>query len=273
MSQMPCVLTIAASDSSGAAGVQADLKTYEARGVFGTSALTAITAQNSRRISGVQFVEPSFVAAQIEAVLADSPIRAIKTGLLFRAEIIQAVAHAIRETPAVKIIDPVLVAGDGRRLVDDAALDAYRRALFPMALIITPNLDEATILSGSAVDSPEAMRAAAQQLVEWGPRFVLVKGGHLDGGTTEILDVLYDGQRREFHEFRAERLPIDNPRGAGCSFASCVAAEVAKGRDVPTAVGIAKRYVSAALLAASDWHIGQGRAALYHGVGRAPLFD
>ncbi len=268
---IPRVLSVAASDSSGAAGVQADLKTFEARQVYGLSALTAITAQDSTGVKAIKLLEPEFVAQQISAVLADIGADAIKTGLLLRAEIIEAVAGAVSRTPSL-IVDPVLVAGDGRRMVDDAAISAYKSHLFPRALLITPNLDEAEILSGNRVDTPESMRTAARRLADLGSHYVLVKGGHLHDGA-EMIDILYDADTGAFHEYRAERLQLHNARGTGCTFASCVAAEVAKGCDVPTAVGIAKQYVTTALKAAVDWRLGQGRGTIFHSVGRPPLFS
>ncbi len=266
---IPHALAIAASDSSGAAGMQADLKTFEARQVYGLSALTAITAQDSGAISAVSVLSANLVAQQIRVVLADVGADAVKTGLLFRAEIVYAVAESLGSAPDRLVVDPVLVAGDGRRLVDEATIAAYRAALFPRALLITPNLDEARILTGRPVDSLDSMRAAAKLLCEMGPRYVLVKGGHLD--TDDIVDVLCDGQA--FHEYRAERLPVANARGTGCTFAACITAEIAKGRAIPAAAGIAKRYVTAALAAAAGWHMGRGRGTLFHSVGRPPLFD
>lgn len=268
---IPRVLTIAASDSSGAAGVQADLKTFEARQVYGLSALTAITAQDSLAIHAVKLLDPGFVAQQIAAVLGDIGAQAVKTGLLLRAAIIEAVARALAEAPNpvdALVVDPVLVAGDGRPLVDDAGIAAYRAQLFPRALLITPNLDEARILTGRRVDDPPSMREAARALHAGGPRYVLVKGGHLPE-LAEIVDVLYDGEA--FYEYRVPRLPVANARGAGCTFASCVAAEVAKGHTVPEAVQIAKRYVTAALEAAAGWTLGRGRGTLFHAVGRPPV--
>lgn len=266
----PIALAIAASDSSGAAGVQADLKTFEARQVYGLSALTAITAQDSRGIQAVQILEPAFVAQQIRAVLNDIGAGAIKTGLLLRAPIIEAVYESLSGQDIPLVVDPVLVAGDGRLLVDAATIEAYQTLLFPRATLITPNLDEARILTGLTVDSPETMRDAARKLVDGGACCVLVKGGHLPHNG-DIVDVLYDG--KDFHEFRAERLPLANARGTGCTFASCVAAEIAKGKTVLSAVGIAKRYVTAALAAAADWQVGHGRGTMFHSVGRAPLFE
>lgn len=270
---IPRVLTIAASDSSGAAGLQADLKTFEARQVYGMSAVTAITAQDSTHIEAVQILDATFVASQIKVVLADMGTDAVKTGLLFNASIVEAVSSSMTNSEAAVqalVVDPVLVAGDGRRLVSEETITAYKQRLFPHALLITPNIDEAEILTGLNVKDADSMCRAAQRLHLMGPRYVLIKGGHLDG-TGDILDVLYDGS--QFHEYHGPRLPIRNARGAGCTFASCVAAEVAKGHDIPVAVGIARRYVTEALRAASEWQLGQGRGTLFHGTGRAPLFE
>ena len=270
---IPRVLTIAASDSSGAAGLQADLKTFEARQVYGLTAVTAITAQDSKHIEHVQVLDPEFVAQQITVVLNDVRVEAIKTGLLFRADIIGAMLAAIKgakSSPDKLIVDPVLVAGDGRCLVDDATIAAYIADLFPHAWVITPNLYEAAILTDIKIDGIDDMYEAAQILHGMGPAYVVVKGGHLGRGD-KMFDILYDGDT--FREYRSVRLPIRNPRGAGCTFASCIAAEVAKGRDVPTAVDITKRYVTMALTAAAGWKVGRARGLLFHSAGRPPLYD
>jgi hydroxymethylpyrimidine/phosphomethylpyrimidine kinase len=270
---IPRVLSVAASDSSGAAGMQADLKTFEARQVYGLSAVTAITAQDSMRIAALQIMKANLVAEQITAVLTDIGADAIKTGLLLKAEIVKTVATAIDEAgwklPTL-VVDPVLVAGDGRCLVDDRAIAAYVEFLFPRALLITPNLDEASILTGLNVNDPESMCEAARQLHELGPRYVLVKGGHL-GINERAYDVLYDGT--DFHEFRSVRLPVKNARGTGCTFAACITAELAKGHDVPTAAAIAKQYLTTALTAAAGWKMGKGRGTVFHSTGRPPIFN
>ncbi len=261
--QIPRVLAIAGSDSSGAAGVQADLKTFAARGVYGMSALTLVTAQNSLGIHGLQTLPPEFVAAQIDAVLSDIGADAVKTGLLHTTEIIQVVSAKTRQYAITNlIVDPVLIAGDGRRLVSNEALDAYRKDLFPHALIVTPNLREAAILSEADITNRDEMRTAAQAIHALGPRYVLVKGGDLPGET--ILDLLYDGER--FYEFTIARVAAQvNPRGVGCAFASSIAAEVAKGHAVPEAVEISQKYVEGALRAAAGWKMGAGRGTAYHG--------
>ncbi len=262
----PCVLTIAGSDSSGAAGAQADLKTFEARGVYGLSALTLVTAQNSLGIASLLMLPSDLIAAQIDIVLSDIGADAIKTGMLFKADVIRLVAEKATQYAIPNlIVDPVMVAGDGRRLIDADAERAYKESLFPRALIVTPNLDEARILTGRALTTKGDMYVAAQMIGDMGSRYVLVKGGHLaDDG--DVLDLLYDG--KDFQEFRAPRVKTKNARGTGCTFASAIAAEVAKGRDVPTAVESAKRYVTEALAAAAGWGMGAGRGTLFHAVGR-----
>ncbi len=256
------VLAIAGSDSSGAAGVQADLKTYAARGVYGLSALTAVTAQNSMGIQSLQPLSPELIGAQIDSVLSDIGADVVKTGMLLKGEVITLVAEKMQHYKVTNlIVDPVMVAGDGRRLLDSEADRAYIRDLFPQALIITPNLDEVALLTGRRIDAAGDMYIAAQILHDMGSRWVLVKGGHAATGD-EIVDLLYDG--REFYEFRAPRLPVWNARGTGCTFASTIAAEIAKGQDMPTAVHLAKEFVTAALSAAADWKMGNGRGTVWH---------
>lgn len=258
----PRVLTIAGSDSSGAAGMQADLKTFEARGVYGLSALTMLTAQNSTGIQAVIPLPLEFVGQQIDSVLSDMGADVVKTGLLLRADIIRLVADKLAHYQLPAVIDPVLIDGSGRHLVNVEAERAYQDALFPRALIITPNLDEARILTAGALQSLDEVKNAARRLCVTGAHYALIKGGHTPG--TEVLDVLYDSHAEHFYEFRAPRLPVWNARGTGCTLASAIAAEVAKGRDVPAAVEIAKRYVTEALQAAADWQLGKGRGTVFH---------
>lgn len=260
---IPKVLTIAGSDSSGAAGAQADLKTYEARGVYGLSALTLVTAQDSTGIQAIHPLPLEFVAAQIDSVLLDIGADAVKTGLLLRAEVIRMVAEKVAHYQIQNlVVDPVMVAGDGRRLLTEEADQAYIQELFPRALIITPNLDEAQLLTGQRVQNTSEMYIAAELLFQMGPRYVLIKGGHIKQGD-EVIDLLYDG--KTFEEFRGERLTTQNARGTGCTFASCIAAEIAKGRSVTEACATAKTYITGAIRAAADWKMGKGRGTVYHG--------
>ena len=259
----PRVLTVAGSDSSGAAGAQADLKTYAARGVYGLSVLTLITAQNSTGIQAIQALPTEFIAQQLDSVLSDIGADVIKTGLLYRADVIRLVAEkAVQYRVKTLIVDPVLVDGRGRTLVDAAAIDAYRTILFPRALIVTPNLDEAAILTGQPVSTLAELRDSAKAITTMGVRYALVKGGHAPGD--QVIDLLYDSQANRFYEFAAARLPVWNARGTGCTFASTVAAEVAKGAEVPAAVEMAKQFVTEALQAAAGWSFGAGRGTVWH---------
>jgi len=262
----PRVLAIAASDSSGAAGLQADLKTFTARGVYGLSAVTAITAQDSVGIKAIQTVQIPFISAQIAAVVNDIGVDAVKTGLLPGAPLIEAVSLALLDNVPCLVVDPVLVTGAGLRFADDTHVKAYRDELFPYARIITPNLDEAAILLGvekTTLYAPEALREAARRLrQETGAAAVLIKGGHLPGNL--MIDVLCDGDT--LYDYVGERLPIENPRGTGCTFAACITAELAKGHPLPEAVQTAKDYLAAALRAAIGWRMGQGRGTVWHAV-------
>ncbi len=258
------VLTIAGSDSSGAQGAQADLKTFEARNVYGMSALTLVTAQNSLGIQSLHMLPLEMIAQQIDSVFTDMGADAVKTGLLLNADVIRLVADKMAQYHVTAlVVDPVMVAGDGRRMVDAAAETAYVEALFPKALIITPNLDEAGLLTHRTLSVPGDMYVAAHTLFEMGPRYVLIKGGHA-APSSEVIDLLYDGTN--FYEFRAARIETRNARGTGCTFASAIAAEIAKGREVPAAVELAKHYVTRALKAAESWHVGTGRGTVDHGV-------
>ena len=258
----PRVLTIAGSDSSGAAGAQADLKTFEARGVYGLSALTVLTAQNSAGIQAVLPLALDFIEQQVDSVLSDMGADLVKTGLLLREDVIRLVADKLAYYHLPAVIDPVLIDGQGRHLVKTEAEHAYRELLFPRALIITPNLDEARILTALNLQSLDEVKNGARSLCATGAHYALVKGGHAPG--SEVVDVLYDSHTERFYEFRAPRLPEWNARGTGCTLASAIAAEVAKGQEIPAAVEIAKRYVSQALQSAAEWQLGKGRGTVFH---------
>src|SRR5688572_20429257 len=235
-SEMPTALTIAGSDSGGGAGIQADLKTFAAHAVFGTSAITAITAQNTRGVFAVHALPAELVVAQIDAVLSDLPPRAIKIGMLANAAIAAAVAHRLRTLPNVPIVlDTVMIAKGGASLLDDDAVDTIRRELIPIAAVVTPNVPEAEALTGLSIRSTEEQREAAQRLVAAGARAAIVKGGHLDG---PAVDVLYDG--RTFTELRADRVATRHTHGTGCTFSSAIAARLARGDDLLDAARGAK---------------------------------
>jgi hydroxymethylpyrimidine/phosphomethylpyrimidine kinase len=247
-------LTIAGSDSGGGAGIQADLKTFSALGVYGASVITALTAQNMQGVQGVFNVPPEFVAAQISSVLSDINVQAVKIGMLSNVEIIQAVATSLNQfKPPNIVLDPVMVATSGDRLLQADAIDVMRRELFPIACIITPNLHEAAVLLGAPVAISEAeMEAYAFALVEQGARAVLIKGGHSEG--IESVDILvYNGA---VTRFALPRVQTKNTHGTGCTLSSAIAAYLSLGFDLIDAVGKAKLYVSGAIAAADRLHIG-----------------
>ncbi|HKM99966.1 MAG TPA: bifunctional hydroxymethylpyrimidine kinase/phosphomethylpyrimidine kinase [Candidatus Binataceae bacterium] len=252
-------LTIAGSDSSGGAGIQADLKTFSAFGVFGTSAITALTAQNTLGVLSIVDLDPRFVASQIEAVMDDLPVAAAKTGMLSRTEIIEAVAEAVREWSIPNlVVDPVMVAASGDLLLSPGAVAAMREHMFPLAAVVTPNLRETEILLGrEVVSDPAAMRKAARDLVHIsGARAALITGGALEG---DALDVLFDGH--EIHEFSAPRRGA-RAHGAGCTLSAAIAAGLAQGDSLIEAIDAAKRYVSRAIEESPG--LGHGSRPLNH---------
>ncbi len=261
MSQRPPVpraLTIAGSDSGGGAGIQADLKTFTAFRVFGTSVLTAITAQNSIGVQGVVNLPPEFVARQLDSVLGDIGTDAAKTGMLSTAAIIRAVAERLRAHRVERlIVDPVMIAKSGDPLLEPDARQALVEAILPLALVVTPNLHEAAALAEFPVATVEEMEAAARRIHALGPRWVLVKGGHLKG---DPVDLLFDG--RTLQRFEAERVPTPHTHGTGCTYSAAIAAGLALGAGVPEAVGQAKRYVTAAIR--GGFALGRGVGPLRH---------
>jgi hydroxymethylpyrimidine/phosphomethylpyrimidine kinase len=255
---MRTALTIAGSDSSGGAGIQADLKTFAAHGVFGCSAITAVTAQNTLGVTAVAVLDPAMVVAQIDAVLADLEIHATKVGMLASAAIVSAVSHAIERHHLTNVVvDPVMIAKSGARLLDEAAVEAVRTQLLPRATVVTPNVFEAEALTGRRIATLEDQRAAAKALADLGPRAVLVKGGHLDG---PAVDVLYDG--RDLIELRAERIVSMHTHGTGCTLSSAIAARLALGDDPIAASRAAKAYVTRAIAQAPG--LGHGHGPLQH---------
>jgi hydroxymethylpyrimidine/phosphomethylpyrimidine kinase len=259
---VPRALTIAGSDSGGGAGIQADLKTFSAHRVFGTSVLTAITAQNSIGVQGVVDLPPAFVARQLDSVLDDIGTDAAKTGMLSTAPIIRAVAERLRAHRVERlVVDPVMVAKSGDPLLQPDARQALVDAILPLALVVTPNLPEATALADFPVGDLEAMEAAARRIHALGPRWVLVKGGHLKG---DPVDLLYDG--RAVERLTAERVPTPHTHGTGCTYSAAIAAGLARGASVPDAVAAAKRYVTAAIRA--GFALGRGVGTLRHFIER-----
>lgn len=252
-------LTIAGSDSSGGAGIQADLKTFSAFGVYGASVLTALTAQNSQGVRAIADLEAEFVAQQIDAVAEDLPVAAAKTGMLSRGPIIEAVVERVlaRRIPNL-VVDPVMVAANGDVLLDPAAISLMRERLIPIAAVVTPNLRETEILLGRAISTTNEMEQAARELVTGGAKAALVKGGGLGGG--EAVDVLCTGTGISY--FRAPRVAIKRAHGAGCTLSAGLAACLALGEPLPEAVAAAKRYVTQALNASPP--LGHGATLLNH---------
>lgn len=254
----PVALTIAGSDSGGGAGIQADLKTFQAFGVFGASAITAVTAQNTRGVSGIQKVGADLVVRQIEAVVEDLRPAATKTGMLADVAIIEAVIRAVRAAGlAPLVVDPVMMASSGDRLLEKEAERAYRE-LYPLATLLTPNLWEAELLSGRPVRDLGQMCEAADALVRAGCPAVLIKGGHLPGD--RVLDVLHDGER--WHVWRTERLRAGESHGTGCTLSAAIAAGLALGQRLFPAVDRALRYTREALRTAPS--LGSGHRPLNH---------
>lgn len=256
--QHPTALTIAGSDSGAGAGIQADLKTFAARGVYGTSALTAITAQDSRAVLAVRVMPPALVRAQIDAVLDDLGADAVKTGMLGNTAVVAAVAAAIGAHRVRRlVVDPVLHASGGRALLGRGGADAVLERLLPLAEIVTPNLAEASVLVGFPVRDLRAMEEAARRLVAAGARAAVVTGGHLASDPVDVLVV--DGA---VHRLRGTRVPGPAPHGTGCTFAAAIAAERAKDVPLVDAVRAAKRYVAACIRRARV--LGRGRPVLGH---------
>ncbi|WP_103030392.1 bifunctional hydroxymethylpyrimidine kinase/phosphomethylpyrimidine kinase [Salinibacter altiplanensis] len=260
MPTKPVALTIAGSDSGGGAGIQADLKAMEANGVFGASALAAVTAQNTEEVAQAHNLPPSLVAAQIDAVATDMDVRAAKTGMLSAPEIIETVAdrvaaHDLRPF----VVDPVMISKTGFKLLQDEAIDTLVNDLLPLATLVTPNVHEAEHLTDIEIDTPEDLRAAGEVLLEHGPDAVLIKGGHLSG-TDDAVDVFVDGDTTR--RFQAPRIDTEHTHGTGCTYASAIAALLARGHDLGAAIDRAKRYVTGAIRHALP--LGDGRGPTNH---------
>jgi hydroxymethylpyrimidine/phosphomethylpyrimidine kinase len=255
---IPKALTIAGSDSGGGAGIQADLKTFSAFRVFGMSVLTAVTAQNSMGVQGVENLPPAFVAQQLRSVLDDFGTDAAKCGMLSTAGIIDAIADVLADHRIEKlVVDPVMVAKSGDPLLQADARTALADRILPLALVVTPNLPEAEVLAGMRVVEPEDMEEAARRIHVMGPRYVLVKGGHLKGDAT---DLLWNG--REFTRFTAARVDSANTHGTGCTFSAAIAAGLARGQALGDAIRSAKAYVTRAIR--EGFKAGRGVGQLRH---------
>jgi len=240
---LPRALTIAGSDSGGGAGIQADLKTFSALGVYGMSVITALTAQNTLGVKGVHLVPPSFVADQLDSVLSDLGTDAAKTGMLATAEIVEVVAAKIQEYQVDNlVIDPVMVAKSGDPLLAQEAQKTLVRQLLPLALIVTPNVPEAEVITGLKIQDLAGLREGARRIAARGPRWVVMKGGHLEGPAT---DIVFDGH--DFYELPAERVPTKNTHGTGCTFSAAITAGLAAGKSPLEAIAQAKEYITGAI--------------------------
>ena len=258
---IPNILTIAGSDPSGGAGIQADLKAFSALGAYGMSVITALTAQNTRGVRGVQVIEPAFVAAQIDAIFEDLRVDAVKIGMVATAEIATVIAERLRHHSALNVVlDPVMVAKSGDRLLREDAVAAVRDRLVPLARVITPNLPEAAVLlSGAEPATLAEMREAVRMLHRLGPQYVLLKGGHLAGG--DSTDLLFDGA--EITEFAAQRIDTRNTHGTGCTLSAAIAA-LLPGNDMVEAVRRAKAYLTGAIAASGRLTVGGGHGPVHH---------
>ncbi|NLT65655.1 MAG: bifunctional hydroxymethylpyrimidine kinase/phosphomethylpyrimidine kinase [Acidobacteria bacterium] len=254
---IPVALTIAGSDPSGGAGIQADLKTFHQRGVYGTGVITLLTVQNTRRVSAVRVIDRELVAAQLDAVLEDIPPAAAKTGALGDQEIVRLIADKAQEFSFPLVVDPVMISKHGQTLMTERARIALAEFLLPRAFLVTPNLAEAGELAGMRVAAVDDMIEAAIRITRFGTPAVLVKGGHLEG---EAVDLLY--WKGNVTYYRSPRIITVHTHGTGCTFSACITAELAKGRELPEAVGIAKRYIAKAIETVPN--LGQGSGPVNH---------
>ncbi len=262
------VLSIAGSDSGGGAGIQADLKTFAALGCYGMTAITAITAQNTQGVRAIHGIPPEMLQAQIDAVMQDIGADAIKIGMLHAPEIVHVVADAIRRYGITKVVlDPVMVATSGDKLIHDETAEVLVRELFPLATVITPNLDEAGWLIGRKIEDVSDMEAAAQALLNMGAPHVLLKGGHLPGEWVVDLLAGKDGLRKELG---SQRIHTHNGHGTGCTLSSAIAAHMALGFELQPAVESARTYIVGAIASGAQVHTGQGHGPLNHGFAPLP---
>ena len=257
------VLTIAGSDSGGGAGVQADLKTFSALGCYGMSVITALTAQNTRGVTGIHPIPPSFAAEQMSAVFSDIGADAVKIGMLYSAELIEVVADQLDALGARNIVlDPVMVAQSGDKLLQDEAIEAIKKQLLPLADVVTPNIPEARVLLDQRLDNLEDMQAGAKALAAFGSQSILIKGGHLSAG--DSTDLLYLSSEDRFVILEGERIETRNNHGTGCTLSSAIASYMARGCSIEQAVGKAKAYISKAIEAGAGYIIGKGHGPVHH---------
>lgn len=262
-------MSVAGSDSSGGAGIQADIKTIAALGGYACTVITSVTAQNTRQVSRVAYLPHTIVAEQLKAVLSDLNVSAIKIGMTGKYEIIKSIGYLLikhRDIPIV--VDPVMMSTTGKKLADDKSIDALKLILLPQCKLATPNLFEASVLLGKPVNTADDMKQAAIALWQQYHCAFLLKGGHLEGD--ETIDVLFDGQ---LHYFTAPRVNTPNTHGTGCTLSSAIATYLGAGMELIDAINQAKAYLSRALLAGKDMAIGQGNGPVWHAVDQYPLQD
>lgn len=260
------LLTIAGSDSGGGAGIQADLKTFAALGCYGMSVITALTAQNTVAVTGIYEVPADFVAQQIDAVLDDIGVDAIKIGMLQRAEIIRAVADRLRtRNVSHVVVDPVMISKSGAKLLREETIDTLRTVLLPLATIVTPNIPEASLLAGQQIKNRSAMEDAGAKILAFGPKAVLVKGGHhRDSLCADCLCTKGKSEEIEVHWFESKRVKTKNTHGTGCTLSSAIAAYLAKGFKIQEAVKKSKQFIDKAIKAGSHYSLGKGHGPVHH---------
>lgn len=270
----PCVLTIAGSDCSGGAGIQADIKTISALGAYAASAITAITVQNTCGVTGIHPVPPLYVKGQIDAVMTDIRPDAIKIGMINDVEIVKVIADSIKEyNPKFVVFDPVMVSTSGCKLIEDSAIEAITSILIPLSTVITPNLSEAMVLTGKKLSGVESMTIAGKELLGMGCGSVLIKGGHLEGD--DMCDVLCSAGEEKPYIFKAGKIDSKNTHGTGCTLSSAIATLLALGHELPEAVSEAKEYVYKGIESGKDVHIGEGHGPLnhFHSPVKMHIFD
>ena len=266
MNHTPIALTIAGSDSGGGAGIQADLKAFSALGTYGCSVITALTAQNTVGVQGIFDTTPEFVRAQIDSVFSDIAVKAVKIGMLSQEPMIRAVAEGLdAHNVELLVLDPVMVATSGDKLLQDNAINTLKECLIPKATVITPNLPEAAVLLNTSIpETMEEMEAMVEPLMALGSRSVLVKGGHLsnENGTEESVDLFHDGET--LHRLSSPRFPTENTHGTGCTLSSAITALLAQGIELTEAVKQAKAYIAQAIAHADELNIGHGHGPVHH---------
>ena len=256
------VLSIAGSDSGGGAGIQADLKTFSALGCFGMSAITALTAQNTTAVTGIYPIDADFVSEQIDAVISDIGVDAVKIGMLNTPQVIKAIADKLKEYDVKNIVlDPVMVAKSGDKLLQDESICALKEEIIPLARVITPNIPEAEVLSGDKISLREDLEKSAKKLLKLGPEAVLIKGGHFENSESPDCLILNDGK---IIWLEAKRVNSPNTHGTGCTTSSAIAAFLANGLDLEDAVRSAKDYIHSAIIAGSEYKIGHGHGPVHH---------